>query len=143
MAEAVQNSLQYLSDDDIKAMIAYLRQTPALASPGVDKPRYADGAASASEENLRGTSKPDKGWEIFSGSCASCHQKNGTGTENADYPSLFYNTTTGADRPDNLISAILFGVNCVVDGKPTFMPGFGPQASFTERLSDDDYRSRQ
>ena len=138
MAEAVQNSLQYLADDDIKAMVAYLKGSHPIASPGVDKPRYAYGNASATELSLRGAQSADKSWEIFSGSCAACHQENGTGTENRAYPSLFHNSTTGGERPDNLIATILFGLNRVVDGNATYMPGFGPQASFTEHLSDED-----
>ncbi|MDR3533691.1 MAG: cytochrome c [Rhodopila sp.] len=138
MAEAVQNSLQYLTDEDTKAMVAYLKHSPSVATPGVDRPRYAYGNASTTEVSLRGTNSADKGWEIFSGSCAACHQENGTGTENRAYPSLFHNSTTGSERPDNLIATILFGLSRTVDGKTTYMPGFGSQASFTERLSDED-----
>jgi mono/diheme cytochrome c family protein len=138
MAEAVQNSLQYLTDPDLKALVTYIKQSPAIASPGVSQPRYAYGLASASEASLRGNVDTDKGWQIFSGSCAACHQANGTGTQNNAYPSLFHNTTTGAERADNLVTTILFGLSRTVDGKTTFMPGFGPQASFTERLSDDE-----
>jgi mono/diheme cytochrome c family protein len=138
MAEAIQNSLQYLTDADIKALVTYLKATPAIATPGVDKPRYAHGNAAPSELSLRGDKTADKGWQLFSGSCGACHQPEGTGTANHDYPSLFHNTATGAERPDNLISTILFGLSRTVEGKNQFMPGFGPQASYTERLSDEE-----
>ncbi len=46
------------------------------------------------------------------------------GEGNKHYPSLFHNTVTGADRSDNLLSAIIFGVNRTVDGETAFMPGF-------------------
>lgn len=138
MAEAVQNSLQYLTDADLKAIVAYVKQSPPIASSATDKPRDAYGKPSTSEIALRGTKNPDVGWQIFSGSCAACHQPEGTGTQNGDYPSLFHNTATGGHRPDNLIATILFGVDRTVNGTATYMPGFGPQAAFTERLSDDD-----
>lgn len=32
MAEAVENSLQYLPDDDIKAIVTYLKDVPAISS---------------------------------------------------------------------------------------------------------------
>lgn len=138
MAEAIENSLQYLTDADIKALVTYLKATPAIATPGVDKPRYAHGNAAPSELSMRGDKTADKGWQLFSGSCGACHQTEGTGTANHDYPSLFHNTATGAERPDNLISTILFGLSRTVDGKTQFMSGFGPQASYTERLSDEE-----
>ena len=136
MAEAVEHSLQYLPDADLKALAVYLKQTPAVAGSGT-QPRYAYGKVSASEVESRGVADGvDTGWRIFSGSCAHCHQANGTGTDNGNYPSLFHNTATGGDRPDNLIATILYGVDRTVDGKPHFMPAFGPQAAFTDRLDD-------
>ncbi|WWH75228.1 c-type cytochrome [Erwinia billingiae] len=71
---------------------------------------------------------------MFSGSCANCHQPDGQG--NARYPSLFHNTATGAENPDNLVSAILYGVHRTVNGEGISMPAFGPDADFTTRLSD-------
>ncbi|WP_168787451.1 cytochrome c [Paraburkholderia aromaticivorans] len=138
MAEAIGNSLQHLNDSDLKSLVTYVKQSPPIASSGVDKPRYGYGKPSASEVELRGTANPDRGWQIFSGSCAACHQVNATGTGNNDYPSLFHNTATGGEHPDNLIATIVFGLTRDINGKTTFMPGFGPQASYTERLSDED-----
>ncbi|MDY0742998.1 cytochrome c [Paucibacter sp. R3-3] len=138
MAEAIEHSLQYLPDEDLKAIAVYLKQTAAI-SDGQSKPRFDHGEASASETEMRGRATDvDAGWRIFSGSCAACHQANATGTGNEAYPSLFHNTTTGADRADNLIATILFGVDRTVDGKPHFMPAFGDAASFTDRLGDQE-----
>jgi mono/diheme cytochrome c family protein len=138
MAEAIENSLQHLSDDDIKSLVVYLRQIPAITT-GETKARQSFGAVSTTEVHLRGGNPAaDRGWHLFSGTCATCHQENGGGTANGDYPSLFHNTATGADRPDNLIATILFGLSRDVGGKHIFMPAFGPQAAFTDRLSDQD-----
>ncbi|WP_410016609.1 c-type cytochrome [Sodalis sp. C49] len=134
MAEAIEHSLQYLSDADIRAMVAYLRQIPAVDT-GATRPRDGYGQPSASELSLRGqTDNIDAGWQVFSGSCANCHQADGQG--NRFYPSLFHNSATGADRPDNLIATILYGVHRNVNGEEIAMPAFGPQAHFSERLSD-------
>ncbi|QHI96709.1 c-type cytochrome [Xylophilus rhododendri] len=141
MAEAIENSLQHLPDADLKAIAVFLKQTPAVAGTE-QQPRFAYGQPAVSELTLRGKSGDvDAGWRIFSGSCAHCHQAGGTGTDNGQYPSLFHNTATGADRPDNLVAAILYGVNRKVGEHDHFMPAFGDDASFTDRLSDSEIAS--
>ena len=138
MAEAVEHSLQHLPDADLKAIAVFLKQTPAIAGDD-DRPRFSYGKPSASEIDQRGlTTGVDVGWRVFSGSCAHCHQANGGGTDNGEYPSLFHNTATGADRADNLVAAILHGVDRTVQGQHPFMPPFGDDGSYTERLSDSE-----
>ncbi|MFG6075793.1 cytochrome c [Erwinia sp. OPT-41] len=130
MAEAVEHGLAHLSDGDIQAITAWLRQVPAVNS-GTGRARDSYGQASDAEQRLRGQSgQNDPGWQVFSGSCANCHQAQGQGNDR--YPSLFHNTATGAPQPDNLVSAILFGVR----RDDIAMPAFGPDAEFTNRLSD-------
>ncbi|MCU0074669.1 cytochrome c [Pseudomonas koreensis] len=132
MAEAVENSLQHLDDADLEAIAAYLLQTTPIKT-GEAKARHEYGQASVDELTLRG-GKPEAnpGWHIFSGTCANCHQPDGQGTR--EYPSLFHNTATS--RSDNLIAAIVYGVHREVDGVAIDMPAFGPDALFTDRLSD-------
>ncbi|GGF57229.1 cytochrome c [Azorhizobium oxalatiphilum] len=137
MAEAVENSLQHLNDADLKALVVYLRGTRPIA--GETKPRYDFGKASVAELTLRGLpgeAPNENGFRVFSGTCAACHQLNGQG--NSAYPSLFNNTATGAGNADNLIATVLFGVRRTVGDKTAFMPGFGPGAFYTDRLSDQD-----
>lgn len=132
MAEAVEHSLQYLPDTDLKAVAAYLQQTAPIRS-AESKARHEYGQASTEELTLRGGKPEDHpGWHIFSGTCANCHQPNAQG--NKAYPSLFSNTATS--RADNLIATIVYGVHRTVDGAAVDMPGFGPDAFFTDRLSD-------
>ncbi|MEG3130294.1 c-type cytochrome [Pantoea cypripedii] len=133
MAEAIEHSLQYLSDDDINAMVAYLRQIPAVSQPGLPA-RDNQGKPAVNEAALRALPNPDPGWAVYSSTCANCHQPDGAG--NAIYPSLFHNTATGAPQADNLIATIVYGVHRTVNGKPVDMPGFGPEAYFTDRLTD-------
>lgn len=132
MAEAVEHSLQYLGNDDLKAIAAYLKQTTAISSAD-GKARHEYGQAASDELTLRGGKPEDSpGWHIYSGTCANCHQPNGQG--NKAYPSLFHNTAT--TRSDNLIAAIVYGVHRTVDGVAIDMPAFGPEALFTDRLND-------
>lgn len=135
MAEAVENSLQHLTDADLGAIVTYLKQAPAVTGTE-SQPRYATGQPSMEEVALRGNAVKDvdPGWKVYTGTCATCHGARGEGT--SGYPSLFHNTTVGADRADNLIATILYGVQRSVAGKAIAMPAFGPGASFTERLSD-------
>ncbi|KJV30782.1 cytochrome c [Pantoea sp. SM3] len=133
MAEAVEHSLQYLNDDDIAAMVAYLRQIPAVGqSSGAS--RESLGKPATDEAALRAVSHPDEGWKIYGSTCANCHQPDGSG--NKLYPSLFHNTATGAPQADNLIATIVYGVHRQVNGQDIDMPGFGPDALFTDRLTD-------
>lgn len=139
MAEAVENSLQHLSDDDLKAIVTYLKDVPAIGS--TETTSRADlGKASveveASLRGLPGQSPEENGYHVFSGSCAACHQSEGQGNDH--YPSLFNNTATGEDRPDNLVSTILYGLHRKVGDHVAFMPAFGPDASYTDHLSDRD-----
>lgn len=138
MAEAIEFSLQHLSDADLSAIVTYLRDVPPVASAETVS-RVDHRPETLSEVSLSGLpgQAPDQnGYHVFSGTCAACHQVNAGG--NAHYPSLFNNSVTGADRADNLISTILFGVHRNAGGVEAFMPAFGPTAYPTDRLSDKD-----
>lgn len=139
MAEAVENSLQYLPDEDLKAIVTYLKDVPAIGSG--DAPSRADlgkpsAVVEASLRGLPGQAPDENGYHIFSGSCAACHQPEGQGNDH--YPSLFHNTATGENRADNLVSTILYGLHRKVGDHVAFMPAFGPDASYTDRLSDKE-----
>ncbi|MGZ9711249.1 c-type cytochrome [Glaciimonas sp. GNP009] len=134
MAEAIEHSLQYLTDADVKAIVTYLRSVPAIHNEGDLKPRYAWGAPSQDDADLRGIALVSNsivasgGAELFSGNCASCHSASGSGVVGGYYPSLFHNTVVGARDPSNLLMVILNGVsrNGKSNGKSdeAFMPGF-------------------
>jgi mono/diheme cytochrome c family protein len=141
MAEAVQNSLQYLPDADLHALASYLKSVPAIRDPGDTRAAYEYGAAVSSESSLRGVYSQTEhnslrdGAQLYSGYCASCHQIDGAGSENQAYPSLFHNSATGASQPANLVATILYGVDRETAGKQVLMPGFGAQ-SFVTPLTD-------
>ncbi|WP_241608793.1 cytochrome c [Rosenbergiella australiborealis] len=147
MAEAVTNSLQHLHDGDIEAIITYLQSLPAVAHPQQSKPTGDFGQASNVDTDVRGTapmgiglSQEMSGKALYDSACASCHQPDGQGTADHFYPSLIHNTATGGNTPNNLISAILFGVQREVKGKAIFMPNFGPDSQ-VQALSDQQIAS--
>lgn len=147
MAEAVTNSFQYLRDDDIDAIIAYLRTVPAKSNSGggavkpQEKARFAYGTDASSEAMLRGRDGHTErdslktGAALFSANCASCHSVDGKGSEGQAYPSLAHNTATGATRADNLIAAILYGVERKVGDNEILMPRFD-EKSYINPLND-------
>src|SRR6202041_565077 len=86
MAEAVENSLQYLTSEDIGALVAYLR-TVAARTGGHEVNTAAQGRSFAAA--TRGTLEPrsELGRRIFEGACVNCHQYNGDGRQTV-YASL-------------------------------------------------------
>jgi mono/diheme cytochrome c family protein len=158
MAEAVTNSLQYLSDSDLQSIVAYLRTTSdgsAHSKPSVDDTtgtsataaatgaaatagRAGFGSAHSAEAETRGIlADSTNGAQLYSGNCAACHRADGSGSPDGDYPALFGNTATGASNANNLISTILFGVDRTVNGKHVLMPAFGPHG-YVNALSDQE-----
>jgi len=138
MAEAVADSLQFLPNDDLQAIAAYLKATAPIRTAEA-KPRNAYGAAVAADATLNnGAGDMSSGAQLYSGNCASCHQATGAGTKDGAYPQLFQNTATGAAQPTNLIAAILFGVNRTVGANTAFMPAFGPGLGSMSTLSDQN-----
>jgi mono/diheme cytochrome c family protein len=135
MAEAIEHSFQYLNDDDLRAIAAYIRQVPASRDASDTRARDQFGAASDREAFTRGAPHIAAGEHIFNGDCAACHRPTGLGSNDAYYPQIFHNTVTGASTPDSLIAAILMGVDRTVDGKRVYMPGFGKD-SYVDELSD-------
>ncbi|CAI1805879.1 c-type cytochrome [Serratia entomophila] len=141
MAEAVENSLQYLPEQDLQAIAVYLKSTTPVRDAQDTQAADGYGRAMNVEPALRGQHPANAnntvtdGAALFSGNCASCHQPDGSGSKNQAYPSLFNNTATGSGNPANLISAILFGVQRKAGGEDVLMPNFGPQ-SYVNPLSD-------
>ena len=147
MAEAVTNSLQHLHDADIEAIITYLQSLPAHQQPHQAKATGDFGQASNVDSEVRGTAdlgiglaQDMSGKALYDSACASCHQPDGQGTADHFYPSLSHNTATGGNTPNNLISAILFGVQREVKGKEVLMPSFGPDSQ-VQALSDQQIAS--
>lgn len=141
MAEAVEHSLQYLPDSDLRAIVTYLKQTQPIRSQGETAPAWSYGSPVNVEYEIRGKNAYNanqslkSGAELFSGNCASCHQPDGSGSKNQAYPSLFHNTATGMVNPQNLISTILFGVQRNTKDHQVLMPAFS-SPTYVDQLTD-------
>jgi mono/diheme cytochrome c family protein len=125
MAEVVYNSLQYLNDDDIRAMAVYLKGLAQGTSPE----RPAPSLPSAESSLLLSLGKP-----IYDRECASCHGAVGLGMP-PHYPPLAGNQSIQMVSAVNAIRMVLNGgYPPGTAGNP--MPyGMPP---FAHRLSDDE-----
>ncbi|MDF7673808.1 c-type cytochrome [Acetobacteraceae bacterium ESL0709] len=95
MGEAVEESLQYLTDSDIRAIITYIRSVPAtLYQPPAALP--------ASDPVIQ------HGKTIFETQCSACHVSNGTGVPNI-IPAFARNPIINAQDPASLIQSVLIG----------------------------------
>ena len=109
MAETIHGSLSKLTDEDLKAMVAYLKATPAAASYEAKKYGVFKGPI-------------PEGREVYLNHCASCHQLDGKGIPNA-VASLAGNGSVLAGGPQDVIHVILGGIEA--HGSDAPMPAVG------------------
>jgi mono/diheme cytochrome c family protein len=136
MAEAISKSFSRMTPADVEAIAAYIETIPAVSDPAASKPAYAFGKPGMFESSLRGAATGNEGARLYSGLCSSCHGADGAGTRDGKLPSLFHNSAVGAPRADNLVSAILHGVDRTAGGEHVLMPAFG-KGSYVQSLNDD------
>jgi len=127
MADVAVHSMQWLKDDDLHAIAAYLKTLPATAD---DPSRFApdDTTAKALQAGINDT----RGAEIYVDNCAACHRTDAEGYAHV-FPTIAGNPTVLADDPTTLVRLILGGSHLPSTEKapsPLGMPGFA------ERLSD-------
>ncbi|GAB3457083.1 cytochrome c [Massilia terrae] len=100
MAEVTYNSLQYMTDEDIRAMAVYLKSLPA------DQPVSADTAKSPLRADVNQAAS--EGRRIYGQRCASCHGAEGRGKP-PHYPPLAANQSIGMTSDVNPIRMVLNG----------------------------------
>ncbi len=146
MGEAVEHSTSRLTDSDLEALAAWIKQVPAMEDDLEHKARDSFGQP-ANEPDIR-TSGPTRiddlsempGPHLYDANCAACHGRNGAGTADHYAPSLFTNSAVGTLRPDNLIMVVLNGVDRTAGKTHVAMPGFGGHSQ-VQRLSDGEIAS--
>jgi mono/diheme cytochrome c family protein len=100
MAEVVHNSLQYMSDDDIRAMATYLKTIPQKSE--APEPMQYETSPKFGSELL------DQGKKVYADHCAKCHAENGLGMPPA-YPPLATNPSIQMPTAVNPIRMVLNG----------------------------------
>lgn len=122
MAEVTYHSLQYLSDEDVKAMAVYLKALP-------DNQGRKTGPSAPT-----GTKVFARGAHVYADKCAICHGDEGKGNV-PNYPPLANNQSIEMDSAVNPIRIVLnggFPPGTQRNSEPYGMP------PFAQELSDDD-----
>jgi mono/diheme cytochrome c family protein len=135
MGEAVDQSFSQLAPEDIRAMVAYLRSVPAIAS--ADLPATTAPPAPASHKDGGGTPDP-RGKMVFQGACVSCHGWTG---ESSLSP---FATLTGAwavndPSATNVAQIVISGTRRHTPADAVSMPAFGTAYSDVEIAAVANY----
>ncbi|WP_262927224.1 c-type cytochrome [Phytohalomonas tamaricis] len=123
MAEVVTDSLRHLRDEDIAAMVAYLRQIPPQPS---DVPTIAEVRDMQSQRRQDMTSRAEtmkQGEQLFMANCASCHYPDGSGPGGA-YSNFEAHSVVRDPQGTNLIRVMLEGIDRQGRDMHVFMPAY-------------------
>jgi mono/diheme cytochrome c family protein len=113
MAEAVEDSLQYMTPDDIHAIVVYLR--------GV-KPQ-PDGSPAVTQGDAPVMASDTAGAQLFEDACEGCHLPNGTGRQSA-WAALGGSQSTGDVAGTNIVQVLTNGTNIETSQGVMFMHPF-------------------
>jgi mono/diheme cytochrome c family protein len=138
MAEAVEHSLQYLTSDDVSALVAYLRTTSAQT--GGKAFNIAPAPVASFIASALGLQAPEEelGRHIFEGGCANCHQYDGDGRQTV-YASLIGSRSTSDPAGANVTQVLLHGAKYRIKDQTVFMPPFGQAYSDAELAAVANY----
>jgi mono/diheme cytochrome c family protein len=120
MAEAVEKSTSNLTDGDLHAIAAYLKDLPAPAASAAPAP------VAAADPAMRA------GQAIYVDNCAACHGPAGTGIAGL-FPVLQASPSVQSTDPTNLIRIVLRGTRAAVTG---FAPTAPAMPALSWKLSD-------
>ena len=116
MSQVTRDSLAYLTDEDLRAIVAFLKSTPPIA----DYPETPPSGAVSAHPSGEG---------VYLTHCAYCHQPNGKGLADA-VPALDGNGVVRAKGPEDVVRVVLGGR--LASGSYAPMPAVGAD------MSDDD-----
>jgi mono/diheme cytochrome c family protein len=135
MGEAVDHGLSRMTPEDIRALVAYLRTVPAVASPGL--PATLAPPAAASHRDGGGTADA-RGKMVFEGACVSCHGWSGQSSLTP------FATLTGARAVNdpgavNVAQVVISGTRRHTPPGALSMPAFGSIYSDAEIAAVANY----
>jgi mono/diheme cytochrome c family protein len=105
MTEVIADSTQFLHDDDLNAVAAYLSSAP-LQNGKAAEPAAASQDFTAAR--LRAGQVDSHGAALYLNNCSACHRTDGTGAMPA-FPALRGNATVTGPNADSLIRIVLGG----------------------------------
>ncbi|MEC4748890.1 cytochrome c [Methylomicrobium sp. Wu6] len=131
MTDVIENSMQYLRDDDLQAIAHYLKWLSAHGEKASYQPDKPDVAVKQSALVSGAVERPGAG--LYESHCAKCHRITGDG-EPDKFPKLAGNSIVLAENATSLIRLLLEGGKTAEKGaglKPHKMPSFAKK--FTDR----------
>ncbi|MEX3895954.1 cytochrome c [Paraburkholderia sp. BR10954] len=132
MVQVVEDSTQYLNDDDLAAIAAYLKSLPPHAPSGNFNARSS--AAQQTVQALQTGDVERPGAGIYASYCARCHQMDGAGVPHK-YPRLAGNPAVLSASSASLVRLLVEG-----GGSPHTESGPEPHKmpSFAGKLTDTE-----
>jgi mono/diheme cytochrome c family protein len=112
MAEAIENSLRFLTPDDIHAMVVYLKSLPAQP----DGPPAVPAKVAALPPN-------ELGAHLYAQACAGCHMPDGNGRQ-SPWAALAGAHSTGDVTGTNLVQILAHGSQMQTNQGQVFMHSF-------------------
>ncbi|WP_408528296.1 c-type cytochrome [Paraburkholderia fungorum] len=106
MVQVVEDSTQYLSDNDLNAIAHYLKSLPARQSSSAYKPDSRRAEETVQAIRTGDVERPGTG--IYLSYCARCHQADGSGVS-GKFPKLAGNPTVLAPDATSLIRLVTTG----------------------------------
>lgn len=142
MADVIDNSLRHLTEEDRQAIATYIKTAAPQHASQDAQAADSFGQAYAGIGESRGAPLASdttkfNGAQLYDANCASCHRANGEGSaqwggkDGASLPALFHNTALGHLNSNNLVMAILEGVQRKAGGPEVLMP------AFSNKLNDE------
>lgn len=138
MAKFVQHSTSYLVDDDLAAMVAYLRTIRAIDTRDQDIPVMTPMAERTEPRHRYGQIREEisvalartditEPEHLFLDHCAACHGVSGQGQPQAYYPPLVQNAALCRADAGNLLQVLAHGVPAGKHYRVPAMPGFADE----------------
>lgn len=125
MNEFIHESGQHITDEDLSAMVAYLKILPAKAET---QPKFVVANKDAKPE------KTAVGFNLYRKNCVSCHGMKGDGNK-GKYPELSANPTVLATNPQSVIRVTLEGSKHSTVNEQAKREAM---KDFSKKLSDQD-----
>lgn len=126
MAEEVEQSLQYITEADARAVAGYLKTLPAQRNEGAYAPDRADTVTPTPKQGDRTGDVESVGARVYRSFCAQCHQPDGKGVADT-FPRLAGNASVLSDDATSLIRLVVQGgrgPRTATGPVPQMMPGF-------------------
>ena len=142
MAEVIDNSLRFLTQDDIGAMATYLRSVPSKEATGELAVATAPTEQQSPKPIQVDSGARTLGLRVFEGSCVGCHSFNGSGAV-SKYAALLGTRAVNDPAGTNATQALLQGTHLDTALGKEFMPGFGNGYSDAEIAAVVNYVTKR